>query len=66
MDQIDEYKQVKEDQQQGKGKVKVTLPDQRDFRTERYISNRPMRDFLGLGGHPITQVVSTVFKELVL
>ena len=66
MDQIDEYKRVKEDQQQGKGKVKVTLPDQSDFRTERYNSNRSMRDFSGPGGHSITQAINTVFREPVL
>ena len=66
MDQIDEYKRVEEDQQQGKGKVKVTLPDQSDFRTERYNSNRSMRDFSGPGGHSITQAINTVFKEPVL
>ena len=32
MDRIDEYKQVKEDQQQGKGKAKVIPQDRRDFR----------------------------------
>ncbi|XP_050255174.1 uncharacterized protein LOC126701079 [Quercus robur] len=32
MDHIDEYKQVEEDQQQGKGKSKVIPQDRRDFR----------------------------------
>jgi len=32
MDRIDEYKQVKEDQQQGKGKDKVIPRDMRDFK----------------------------------
>ena len=45
MDWIDEYKRVEEDQQQGKGKPKVTLPDQKDFRSKRYNNNQPRRDF---------------------
>ena len=32
MDRIDEYKQVEEDQQQGKGKDKVIPQDMRDFK----------------------------------
>ena len=47
MDRIDEYKQVKEDQQQGKGKAKVVLQDRRDLRLDRYNKNRPRRDFAG-------------------
>ena len=33
MDQIDKYKRVKEDQQQGKGKAKVISQEMRDFRS---------------------------------
>ena len=47
MDRIDEYKQVEEDQQQGKGKAKVVLQDRRDLRSDRYNKNRPRRDFAG-------------------
>ena len=32
MDRIDEYKQVEEDQQEGKGKDKVIPQDMRDFK----------------------------------
>ena len=39
MDHIDEYKQVKEDQQQGKGKAKVVSQDRRDVRSDRYNNN---------------------------
>ena len=39
MDCIDEYKWVEEDQQQGKGKVKVVPQDRRDFRSNRYDNN---------------------------
>ena len=63
MDQIDEYKRVEEDQQQGKGKVKVIPQDQRDFRPERYNNNRPRRDFAGHTGPIATQVVNTIFRE---
>ena len=35
VDRIDEYKQVKGDQQQGKEKAKVVLQDKRDLRSDR-------------------------------
>ena len=41
MDRIDEYKRVEEDQQQGKGKIKVVPHDRKDFRSDRYNNNRP-------------------------
>ena len=63
MDRIDEYKQVKEDQQQGKGKTKVVFQDKRDFRSDRYNNNRPQRDFAGHSRSIATQVVSTMFWE---
>ena len=47
MDCIDEYKWVKEDQQQGNGKSKVIPQEIRDFRSNRYNNNRPRRDFTG-------------------
>ena len=34
MDQIDKYKKVEEDQQQGKGKAKVIPHERRDFRSD--------------------------------
>ena len=65
MDRIDKYKQVKEDQQQGKGKGKamVIIKDRRDFKLDRYNNNRPQRDFVGQSGSIATQVVGTVFHE---
>ena len=45
MDQIDKYKMVKKDQQQGKGKAKAIPQERRDFRLDRYNNNRPRRDF---------------------
>ena len=47
IDYIDEYKRVKEDQQQGKGKAKVIFQDRRDFKSDRHNNNQPCRDFAG-------------------
>ena len=41
MDCIDEYKRVEEDQQHGKGKVKVIPQDMRDSKSDRYNNSRP-------------------------
>ena len=41
MDQIDKYKMVEEDQQQGKGKAKVIPQKRRDSRSHQYNNNRP-------------------------
>ena len=45
MDQIDKYKRVEKDQQQGKGKGKVIPQERRDFKLDCYNNNRPWRDF---------------------
>ena len=63
MDRIDKYKQVEEDQQQGKGKGKVILQERRDFRLDYYNNNRPRRDFARQSGATAPQVVNTVFRE---
>ena len=47
MDQVDKYKRIKDDQQQGKGKAKVIPQEMRDFRLDRYNNNRPRRDYAG-------------------
>ena len=47
MDQIDKYKRVEEDQQQGKGKGKVIPQEMRDFRFDHYNNYRLCRDFTG-------------------
>ena len=47
MDQIDKYKKVGEDQQQGKRKSNVILQEMRDFRSDRYNNDKPRRDFAG-------------------
>ncbi|XP_030945752.1 uncharacterized protein LOC115970231 [Quercus lobata] len=65
IDLIDEYKWVEEDQQQGKGKAKVIPQERRDFRSDRHNNSRPRRDFARHPGLAATQVVSTVFQELV-
>ncbi|XP_075670026.1 uncharacterized protein LOC142639774 [Castanea sativa] len=65
MGQIDKYKWVEKDQQQGNGKVKVIPQDRRHFRLEMYNSNWPRRDFAGHAGLTTAQVVNTVFREYV-
>ena len=47
MDQVDKYKKIKDDQQQGKWKAKVIPQEIRDFRSDRYNNNRPRRDYAG-------------------
>ena len=64
-DRIDKYKQVEEDQQQGKGKSKVILQERRDFRLVRYNNNKPRRDFAGQFRSMAPQAANTVFWELV-
>ena len=63
MDHINEYKWVEEDQQQEKGKTKVVPQDRRDFRLDKYNSNRPWRDFARQFKSTATQVVNIVFRE---
>ena len=65
MDRIDKYKWVEEDQLQGKGKgkEKVIPQERKDFRSDRYNSNRPRRDFVGQSGATNAQTVSAVFRE---
>ena len=63
MDRIDKYKRVKEDQQQGKGKVKVIPQGRRDFRSDRFNVVRPRKDHVGPIGSTNTQVVNVVFRE---
>ena len=46
MDQIDKYKRVEENQQQGKGKEKVIPQKMRDFRSERFNTVQPRKDYV--------------------
>ena len=62
MDHIDNYKQVEEDQTQGKGKAKVFL-EKRDPRGGGYHNNRPRRDFPSQTSSLGAQVVNSLFKE---
>ena len=39
MYQVDKYKRIEDDQQQGKGKTKVIPQEMRDFRSDRYSNN---------------------------
>ena len=65
IDRIDKYKRVEEDQLQGKGKEKVIPQEMRDFRSDRYNSNCPRRDFVGQSRATNTQTISVVVRELV-
>ena len=65
MDQIDKYKRVEEDQQQGKGKAKVIPQERRDFKLDRFNTARPRKDYVRPAGSTNTQVVNAVFRELV-
>ena len=61
MDRIDKYKRVEEDQLQGRGKEKVIPQERRDFRPDRYKSNRLRRDFVGQSRVTNTQIINDVF-----
>ena len=65
MDQIDKYKRVEEDQLQGKGKEKVIPQEMRDFRSDRYNSNRSRRDFVGQSGVTNAQIVSGLGRAFI-
>ena len=62
MDRIDKYKRIEDDQQQGKGKVKVIPQERRNFRSDRYNNNWPRRDYVGQLGSINTQAFNTVFQ----
>ena len=62
MDRIDKYKRIEDDQQQGKGKVKVIPQERRNFKSDRYNNNWPRRDYVGQLGSINTQAVNTVFQ----
>ena len=63
MDRINKYKRIEDDQQQGKGKVKVIPQEMRDFRSDRYNNNQPRRGYVEQSGLNSTQVVGAVFRE---
>ena len=63
MNWIDEYKRVKEDQQQGKRKAKVIPQERRNFKLDRYNNNRPRRDFAGQSRSANAQAINVVFRE---
>ena len=66
MDQIDKYKRIEEDQQQGKGKAKVISQERRDFKLNRYNNNnRSWKDFAGQLGSANIQAINAVFRESV-
>ena len=63
MDQVDKYKRIEDNQQQGKGKAKVISQEMKDFRLDRYSNNRPRRDYVDQSGLNNTQVVGAAFRE---
>ena len=66
MDQIDKYKRVEEDQQQGKGKTKVIFQEMRDFKSDRFNSNNwPQKDFVEQSRSANIQAVNAMFQEFV-
>ena len=65
MDQVDKYKRIEDDQQQGKrkGKAKVIPQEMRDFRSDRYNNNRLRRDYVDQSGSNNIQVVNAIFRK---
>ncbi|XP_030923473.1 uncharacterized protein LOC115950409 [Quercus lobata] len=65
MDRIDKYKRVEEDQLQEKGKEKIIPPPLKgnDYRSKRYNSNQPRRDFSRQTGQTNMQTVNAKFRE---
>ena len=63
MDRVDKYNRIEDDQQQGKGKAKAIPQETRDFRSDQYNNNRPIRDYVGQLGPVNTPAVNTVFRE---
>ncbi|XP_050254872.1 uncharacterized protein LOC126700719 [Quercus robur] len=57
-DQIDKYKRVEKDQQQGKEKGKIIPQERRNFKSDHYNNNRPQRDFVGQSRSTAPQVVN--------
>ena len=63
MDQVDKYKKIEDNQQQGKGKAKVIPQEMRDFRSDRYSNNRPKREYVDQSRSNNTQVIGAVFRK---
>ena len=63
MDQIDKHKRVEENQQQGKGKVKVIPQEMRDFESDQYNNNQPRNDFAGQSGLPLLKWLTWCSKN---
>ena len=63
MDRVNKYKRIEDDQQQGKGKVKVIPQERRDFMSDWYNNNRSRKDYVGQSGSTNTQTVNTVFRD---
>ena len=64
MDRVNKYKRIKDDQQQGKGKIKAIPQERRDFRLDKYNNNRPRKDYVEQQGSSNNQMIGAVFQEL--
>ena len=60
---MDKYKRIEDDQQQGKGKAKFVPQERRDFRSDRYNNNRSRRDYTEQQGSSNNQVIGAVFRD---
>ena len=56
---------MEEDQLLGRGKEKVIPQERKDFRSDRYGSNRPKRDFVGQLGITTALTVNAMSREAV-
>lgn len=56
---------MEDNQVQGKGNLKVFIPEWGDPRPDLFGPNRPRRDFFNQAPHHNTQVMNSIFKELV-
>ena len=63
MDQVDKYKRIEDDQQQGKRKAKVVPQERRDFRSDQYNNNWPRKDYAKQPGSNNNQMVGAVFRK---
>ena len=61
IDRIDKYKKVEENQQQRKGKAKVILHEKRDFKSDRFNTVQPRKDYVKSSRPTNAQAVNAVF-----
>ena len=64
IDRIDKYKMEEENQLQWKGKEKIIPPKGNDYKSERYNSNQPRRDFSRQAGQANMQAVKSLYCQM--